>query len=185
MQMVSRRITLALMSLMMVSAFVLSACAGAAPAAEPTKAPEATMAPEATKVPEATMAPEATKAPEATATTEPTKAPEATATTAAVATETAVPATATKAAATKAVVATAKVIAVAATTAPVAVTGDWKPRQLTASLSGSGASFPNPLYQVWISVYSKNIVPGVKLSYQSVGSGQGKKDFTAYFWSRS
>ena len=180
MQMVSRRITLALMSLMMVSAFVLSACAGAAPAAEPTKAPEATMAPEATKVPEATMAPEATKAPEATATTEPTKAPEATATTAAVATETAVPATATKAAATKAVVATAKVIAVAATTAPVAVTGDWKPRQLTASLSGSGASFPNPLYQVWISVYSKNIVPGVKLSYQSVGSGQGKKDFTAY-----
>lgn len=180
MQMVSRRITLALMSLMMVSAFVLSACAGAVPAAEPTKAPEATMAPEATKVPEATMVPEATKAPEATATTEPTKAPEATATTAAVATETAVPATATKAAATKAVVATAKVIAVAATTAPVAVTGDWKPRQLTASLSGSGASFPNPLYQVWISVYTKNIVPGVKLSYQSVGSGQGKKDFIGY-----
>ena len=183
MQMVSRRITLVLMSLMTVSAFVLSACAGAAPAAEPTKAPEATMAPEATKAPEDTATTEPTKAPEATATTEPTKAPEATATTAAVATETAVPATATVAAtvaATKAVVATAKVVAATATTAPAAPTGDWKPRQLTATLSGSGASFPNPLYQVWISVYTKNIVPGVKLSYQSVGSGQGKKDFIAY-----
>jgi phosphate transport system substrate-binding protein len=55
----------------------------------------------------------------------------------------------------------------------------WQPRQLTTSLSGSGASFPNALYQVWISVYTKNIAPGVKLSYQSVGSGQGKKDFVA------
>jgi len=183
MQMVSRRITLALMSLMMVSAFVLSACAGTAPAAEPTKAPEATMAPEATKAPEATATTEPTKAPEATATTEPTKAPEATATTVAVATETAVSATATVAAtvaATKAVVATAKVVAATATTAPAVASGDWKPRQLTATLSGSGASFPNPLYQVWISVYTKNIVPSLKLSYQSVGSGQGQKDFIAY-----
>jgi len=57
--------------------------------------------------------------------------------------------------------------------------GVWQPRQLTATLSGSGASFPNALYQVWISVYTKNIVPGVTLSYQSVGSGQGKKDFVA------
>ena len=57
--------------------------------------------------------------------------------------------------------------------------GVWQPRQLTATLSGSGASFPNALYQVWISVYTKNIVPGVRLSYQSVGSGQGKKDFVA------
>ena len=58
------------MSLLMVSAFVLSACAGAAPAAEPTKAPEATMAPEATKSPEATATTEPTKAPETTATIE-------------------------------------------------------------------------------------------------------------------
>lgn len=178
MQMVSRRITLALMSLMMVSAFVLSACAGAAPAVEPTKAPEATMAPEATKAPEATAMTEPTKAPEATATTEPTKAPEATATTAAVATETAVPATATMAA--TATVAATKAVAATATTAPAAPTGEWTPRQLTATLRGSGATFPNPLYQVWISVYTKNIVPGVKLSYQSVGSGQGQKDFIAY-----
>lgn len=55
----------------------------------------------------------------------------------------------------------------------------WNPRQLTTSLAGSGASFPNPLYQVWISVYTKNVVPGVQLSYASVGSGQGKKDFLA------
>jgi len=182
MRILTRRISLALMSLMMVSAFVLSACAGAAPAVEPTKAPEATMAPEATKAPEATATTEPTKAPEATATTEPTKAPEATATTAAVATETAVPATATVAAtvaATKAVVAT-KAPEATATTAPAAASGEWKPRQLEATLRGSGASFPNPLYQVWISVYTKNVVPGVKLSYQSVGSGQGQKDFIAY-----
>ncbi len=57
--------------------------------------------------------------------------------------------------------------------------GAWSPRVLIATLSGSGASFPNPLYQVWIAVYTKNIAPGVKLSYQSVGSGQGKKDFVA------
>ena len=57
--------------------------------------------------------------------------------------------------------------------------GSWQPRQLTTTVSGSGASFPNALYQVWISVYTKNVVPGVKLSYQSVGSGQGKKDFVA------
>lgn len=64
---------------------------------------------------------------------------------------------------------------------PTAVAStEWAPRQLTAKLSGSGATFPNPLYQVWISVYSKNIVPGVQLSYQSVGSGQGQKDFISY-----
>ena len=56
----------------------------------------------------------------------------------------------------------------------------WSPRKLEATLRGSGASFPNPLYQVWISVYTKNVVPSVKLSYQSVGSGQGQKDFIAY-----
>lgn len=54
---------------------------------------------------------------------------------------------------------------------------NWQPRQLTAVLGGSGATFPNPLYQVLISVYTKHIVPTVQISYQSVGSGQGKKDF--------
>ncbi|MCE2853577.1 MAG: phosphate ABC transporter substrate-binding protein PstS [Roseiflexaceae bacterium] len=54
---------------------------------------------------------------------------------------------------------------------------DWQPRQLTAALGGSGATFPNPFYQVLISVYTTHIVPTVQISYQSVGSGQGKKDF--------
>ena len=68
-----------------------------------------------------------------------------------------------------------------ASAAPATTTTvEWAPRQLTATLKGSGASFPNPLYQVLISVYTKNIVPGLTLSYQSVGSGQGQKDFIAY-----
>lgn len=54
---------------------------------------------------------------------------------------------------------------------------DWQPRPHTATLGGSGATFPNPFYQVLISVYTKHIVPTVQISYQSVGSGQGKKDF--------
>lgn len=56
----------------------------------------------------------------------------------------------------------------------------WAPRQISGvSLQGSGATFPNPLYQAWISVY-KNIVPGVTISYQAVGSGQGQRDFIRY-----
>ncbi len=73
-----------------------------------------------------------------------------------------------------------KPTATAVATVAAASSTTWAPRQLTATLSGSGASFPNPLYQVWISVYTKNIVPNVQMSYQSVGSGQGKKDFIAY-----
>src|SRR5262245_28405955 len=56
---------------------------------------------------------------------------------------------------------------------------DWEPRQLTASLKGTGATFPNPLYQAWIQVY-KGIVPGVSINYQGVGSGQGIRDFIGY-----
>ena len=55
----------------------------------------------------------------------------------------------------------------------------WEPRQLTASLRASGATFPNVLYQAWIQVY-KQIVPGVSISYQAVGSGQGISDFIKY-----
>jgi len=44
------------------------------------------------------------------------------------------------------------------------------------SLSGAGASLPNPLYQKWFSEYnSKN--PNIEISYQSVGSGAGIKQF--------
>lgn len=64
-------------------------------------------------------------------------------------------------------------------TAPVSAQSTWEPRPLTATLKGSGATFPNPLYQTWISVYKK-INPSVTISYQSVGSGQGQTDFIRY-----
>lgn len=64
--------------------------------------------------------------------------------------------------------------------APAAAQSDWTPRQLTGvTLRGSGATFPNPIYQTWIAVYKK-VVPGVTISYQAVGSGQGQNDFVRY-----
>jgi phosphate transport system substrate-binding protein len=56
---------------------------------------------------------------------------------------------------------------------------DWQPRTLTATLKGSGATFPNPLYQAWIATYKK-VVPSVAITYQGVGSGQGISDFIKY-----
>jgi phosphate transport system substrate-binding protein len=41
-------------------------------------------------------------------------------------------------------------------------------------LQGAGATFPNPLYQKWISEYGK-LHPNVKIDYQSIGSGGGIK----------
>lgn len=55
----------------------------------------------------------------------------------------------------------------------------WDPRPLTASLKGSGATFPAPLYAAWIEAY-KGVNSGVTISYQGVGSGQGQRDFIAY-----
>lgn len=55
----------------------------------------------------------------------------------------------------------------------------WAPRQVQATLKGSGATFPAPLYAAWIDTYKK-VVPGVSISYQPVGSGQGIRDFIAY-----
>src|SRR5215470_10566605 len=42
------------------------------------------------------------------------------------------------------------------------------------SLQGAGASFPNPLYQKWLSEYGR-LHPNVKIDYQSIGSGGGIK----------
>jgi phosphate transport system substrate-binding protein len=42
----------------------------------------------------------------------------------------------------------------------------------TIRLQGAGATFPNPLYQKWLSEYSK-INPKAKIDYQSIGSGGG------------
>src|SRR6202008_4893263 len=44
----------------------------------------------------------------------------------------------------------------------------------SVSLQGAGAGFPNPLYQKWMNEYGK-VKPGVKLDYQSIGSGGGIK----------
>ena len=41
-------------------------------------------------------------------------------------------------------------------------------------LQGAGATFPNPLYQKWLSEYGK-LHPDVKIDYQSIGSGGGIK----------
>src|SRR5690348_16053594 len=42
------------------------------------------------------------------------------------------------------------------------------------SLQGAGATFPNPLYQKWLSEYGR-LHPNVKIDYQSIGSGGGIK----------
>ena len=42
------------------------------------------------------------------------------------------------------------------------------------SLQGAGATFPNPLYQKWLSEYGK-LHPNVRIDYQSIGSGGGIK----------
>jgi phosphate transport system substrate-binding protein len=44
-------------------------------------------------------------------------------------------------------------------------------------LQGAGATFPNPLYQRWVTEYQKSH-PDVKIDYQSVGSGGGIKAIT-------
>jgi phosphate transport system substrate-binding protein len=44
-------------------------------------------------------------------------------------------------------------------------------------LSGSGASFPNPLYSKWVSAYEAQN-KGTKINYQAVGSGAGIKAIT-------
>jgi len=43
-------------------------------------------------------------------------------------------------------------------------------------LNGSGASFPAPIYNKWFKDYSK-ITDGVRIDYQSKGSGAGIRDF--------
>lgn len=48
----------------------------------------------------------------------------------------------------------------------------------SVSLQGAGATFPNPLYQKWMSEYGK-ANPKVKIDYQSIGSGGGIKQIQA------
>jgi phosphate transport system substrate-binding protein len=44
----------------------------------------------------------------------------------------------------------------------------------SVSLQGAGATFPNPLYQKWLSEYGK-LHANIKIDYQSIGSGGGIK----------
>jgi phosphate transport system substrate-binding protein len=44
------------------------------------------------------------------------------------------------------------------------------------SLTGAGATFPNPIYTKWFDAYSKQ--KGVQINYQSIGSGGGIRQFT-------
>ncbi len=60
--------------------------------------------------------------------------------------------------------------------ATTAAASNWKPRDVSAKLTGSGSSFVDPAMQLWIQKY-KDLAPNVEINYQSVGSGQGKKDF--------
>src|SRR5580765_854909 len=39
-------------------------------------------------------------------------------------------------------------------------------------IQGAGATFPNPIYQKWISEYNK-LHPNIEINYQSLGSGAG------------
>lgn len=46
----------------------------------------------------------------------------------------------------------------------------------TVSLSGAGATFPEPLYQAWFSNYNQQN-PNIQISYQGNGSGAGVNQF--------
>jgi len=52
--------------------------------------------------------------------------------------------------------------------------GSGGPGGGSVSLHGAGATFPNPLYQKWLSEYEK-VKANVRIDYQSIGSGGGIK----------
>jgi phosphate transport system substrate-binding protein len=46
----------------------------------------------------------------------------------------------------------------------------------SGTLTGAGATFPNPIYTKWFDTYAK--ATGVRVNYQSIGSGGGIRQFT-------
>lgn len=46
------------------------------------------------------------------------------------------------------------------------------------SLNGAGATFPYPLYSKWVAEYNR-LNPGVRINYQSIGSGGGIRQIVA------
>ena len=61
--------------------------------------------------------------------------------------------------------------------APGAPTNDMG-RGDKANLTGAGATFPAPIYQAWFDDYNKKVATGVRVNYQSIGSGGGIQQFT-------
>jgi phosphate transport system substrate-binding protein len=51
-------------------------------------------------------------------------------------------------------------------------------QQQTLDINGAGATFPYPIYSKWFSDYGKQH-PGVRINYQSIGSGGGIKQLTS------
>jgi len=47
-----------------------------------------------------------------------------------------------------------------------------------AALTGAGATFPDPIYELWFKDFQK-VEPGAKINYQAIGSGGGVQQFTA------
>jgi phosphate transport system substrate-binding protein len=45
-----------------------------------------------------------------------------------------------------------------------------------ATITGAGATFPNPIYSKWFDAYAQQT--GVRINYQSIGSGGGIRQFT-------
>ena len=45
-----------------------------------------------------------------------------------------------------------------------------------SDLTCAGATFPNPIYTKWFDAYAKET--GVRINYQSIGSGGGIRQFT-------
>ncbi|WP_326594890.1 phosphate ABC transporter substrate-binding protein PstS [Streptomyces sp. NBC_01803] len=50
---------------------------------------------------------------------------------------------------------------------------------LSGDILGSGATFPDPLFQQWMSYYNTSIETGTSIDYQAIGSGEGIEQFLA------
>jgi phosphate transport system substrate-binding protein len=50
--------------------------------------------------------------------------------------------------------------------------------ELSASLDGAGATFPEPLYLEWIGEFMTSVAPDSSINYQGIGSGGGIQQFT-------
>jgi phosphate transport system substrate-binding protein len=52
-----------------------------------------------------------------------------------------------------------------------------EPGDLSGTIEGAGATFPNPVFQDWAFEYTGDVQPGVSINYQSIGSGGGIEQF--------